>query len=212
MKEWHMKSWLFLAALFLLAPVAAGAQTTHVGILPFDVVSVDNAGAQASTALAKLVRIEMIKARKYTPDLLSLGETPKMPVEIEAAAAIGKTANVALVIVGTVTNVESTNSSNRAYTGGLLDSVGLGGSIQRSTAKVNVHVDLVDPATAKVVDSFEVEGKNTDSGLGLDFSSALGGIDTGGSLDSSPMGKALQTVAKKLSDEVTKRAPKLTRK
>jgi hypothetical protein len=207
-----MKRALLLVALCLFAPLPAGAQTTHVGILPFDVVSVDNAGTQASTALAKLVRIEMIKARKYTPDLLALDEKSKMPVEVEAAATIGKTANVALVIVGTVTSVESTHSSNRAYTGGLLDSVGLGGSLQRSTAKVNVHVDLVDPATAKVVDSFEVEGKNTDTGVGVDFSTALGGLDTGGSLDSSPMGKALQTVAKKLSDEVAKRAPKLTRK
>jgi curli biogenesis system outer membrane secretion channel CsgG len=207
-----MKRALFLAALCFLAPLPAAAQTTHIGILPFDVVSVDNAGTQASTALAKLVRIEMIKARKYTPDLLTLDEKAKMPVEIEAAATLGKTASVALVVIGTVTNVESTHSSNRAYTGGLLDSVGLGGSLQRSTAKVNVHVDLVDPATAKVVDSFEVEGKNTDTGVGVDFSTALGGLDTGGSLDSSPMGKALQTVAKKLSDEVSKRAPKFTRK
>jgi curli biogenesis system outer membrane secretion channel CsgG len=203
---------VFVLALLLLAPGAARAQTTQVGILPFDVVSVDNAGTQASTALAKLLRIEMIKARKFTPALLELGENKKMPVEIERAAEIGKTGNVALVIVGTVTNVESSSSSNSASTGGLLSSLGVGGSIQRSTARVGLHVDLVDPATAKVVDSFEVEAKNTDSGLGLDFSSALGSIDTGGSPDSSPMGKALQSVAKKLSDEITKRAPKLIRK
>lgn len=208
-----MKTALSLAlAVLLLAPAVARAQTTHVGILPFDVVSVDNAGESASAALAKLVRIEMIKARKFTPDLLSLGETPKMPVEIELAATIGKAANVALVIVGTVVNVESSSSSHSANAGGLLSSVGLGGSIQRSTAKVGVHVDLVDPNTGKVVDSFEVEGKNSDSGLGLDFSTALGSVDTGGNLDSSPMGKALQQAAKKLSDEITKRAPKLTRK
>ncbi len=199
-------------ALILLTPAAALAQATKVGILPFDVVSVDNAGEQASSALAKLVRIELIKARKFTPALIDLGTDAKMPVEAERAATLGKTAETALVIVGTVTNVSSSSSSHGANAGGLLSSIGVGGSIQRSTAVVGVHVDLVDPAAAKVVDSFDLEAKNSDSGLGLDFSSALGSIDTGGNPDASPMGKALQAVAKKLSDELNKRAPKLIKK
>ena len=198
--------------LFGLASSAA-AQSTRVGIMPFDVVSIDNAGQSASEALAKLVRIEMIKARKTTPELISLGESTSMPIEEARAAELGKTAKVALVIVGTVTEAELTESTKSASTGGFLSSIGIGGNISRATATVSVHVDLVDPDAGKVVESFEVDAKNTDTGLGMDFSTSLGSMDSGGGgLDKSPMGKALQAVAKKLSDEVNKRAPKLVRK
>lgn len=192
--------------------IAAAPAPVRVGILPFDVVSVDGAGPSASAALAKLVRIEMIKGQKLTPVLLTLPPEATHPVPSEQAASIGKSAEVGLVLVGTVVDASTSQTSHSANTGGLLSSVGIGGRIDRSSAEVSLHLDLVDPATGKIVDSFDVKGKASDTGVGMDFSTALGSVDTGGDAwTKTPMGKALSDAARKMNDEVAKRAPKFVR-
>ncbi len=198
--------------LSVLGASAAAPAPIRAGILPFDVVSVDGAGPSASTALAKLIRIEMIKGRKLTPVLLTLPPEVTHPVPSEQAATIGKSADVGLVLVGTVVDASTSQTSHSANTGGLLSSVGISGRIDRSSAEVSLHLDLVDPATGKVVDSFDVDGKASDTGVGMDFSTALGGIDTGdGAWEKTPMGKALGNAARKVSDEVAKRANRFVR-
>ena len=198
--------------LSVLGASAAAPAPIRAGILPFDVVSVDGAGPSASTALAKLIRIEMIKGRKLTPVLLTLPPDVTHPVPSEQAATIGKSADVGLVLVGTVVDASTSQTSHSANTGGLLSSVGISGRIDRSSAEVSLHLDLVDPATGKVVDSFDVDGKASDTGVGMDFSTALGGIDTGdGAWEKTPMGKALGNAARKVSDEVAKRANRFVR-
>jgi len=207
-----MKS-LFTAVVVtvLMIPALAPAQSIKVGILPFDAVSVDGADA-ASTALPKLVRIEMIKARKVTPQVLDLAPGAQTPVPAEQAAALGKTAGVRLVIVGTVTAADVEQSSHGADTGGFLGSLGVGGQISRTKVTVGLHIELVDPVKGDVVDTFEVEGSNSETGLGMNLSTALGDVNSGGTQwDKSPIGKALQDAAKKVSDEVAKRAAKLAK-
>jgi len=50
-----------------------------------------------------------------------------------------------------------------------------------------------------------VSAKNTDLGIGADFSTALGGADIGGSgWDTSPMAKALREAARKINDGLVK--------
>ncbi len=154
----------------------------------------------------------MIKGRKLTPVLLTLPPEVTHPVPSEQAATIGKSADVGLVLVGTVVDASTSQTSHSANTGGLLSSVGISGRIDRSSAEVSLHLDLVDPATGKVVDSFDVDGKASDTGVGMDFSTALGGIDTGdGAWEKTPMGKALGNAARKVSDEVAKRANRFVR-
>jgi curli biogenesis system outer membrane secretion channel CsgG len=204
---------VILLASIALDVVAAAPPPIRVGILPFDVVSVDSAGADASAALAKLVRIEMIKGRKLTPVLVALPPEATHPVPSEQAASLGKGADVGVVLVGTVVEASTSQTSRSASTGSLLGSIGIGGSLDKSSAKVLLHLDLVDPATGKVVDSFDAEGKASQTGVGMDFSTALGDVDTGGdALANTPMGKALSDAARKVSDEVAKRAPKFAPK
>ena len=185
----------------------------RTGILPFDVVSVDGAADTTGAALAKLVRIEMIKGQKLTPVLLALPDGAATPVPAEQAASIGQAATVGLVVVGTVVDASVTQASHSANTGGLLGSAGITGTLNRSTATVSLHIDLVDPATGKVVDSFDVAGKASDTGVGTDFSTSLGEMTTGGDApsDNTPMTKALRDAAKKVNDEVVKRAAKFAR-
>lgn len=199
---------LVLALVLLLSSVtAARAQQVAVGLLPFDVVSVNGAGREAGENLAKLVRVEMIRAHKLRPLLLELPPDAKLPMDASASAAIGKSGGASLVISGTVIEATETHSSNRASTGGLLSGVGVGGSVSKSTARVSLNVELIDAETGESVKNFEVEGKNTDLGVGADFSTALGGADIGGAgWDKSPMAKALREAARKINDEVAKAA------
>lgn len=60
---------------------AAAQGRARVGLIPFDVASVDGGTHQAATALAKLVRAQMITSRTMQPVLIDLpaGETLPLP-------------------------------------------------------------------------------------------------------------------------------------
>jgi len=206
-----MRRLLGAAIVLALALPAAAADKLRAGILPFDVVSVDGAADAASRAMAKLVRMEMIKNSKLTPELLTVAPGTKTPISAEMASTLGKQANVAVVIIGTVMEASSEQSTHSADTGSIMSGLGIGGRVDKSTAKVSLHVDLVNPASGEIADSFDVEGKASEMGLGGDFSTTLGGFDTGNtSWEKTPMGKALQDAAKKLTEQVAKRASKFS--
>jgi Curli production assembly/transport component CsgG len=206
MKSWFAVSFLVLALVPATAVRAAGP--IRAGILPFDVVNIDRATPETGAALAKLVRIEMIKGHKLSPVLLTLPPGTEQPVTPDAAAAAGKSQTTAVVLVGTVTDA-STSYSSHGASSGLLHAVGVGGNVSRTTAHVSLHVDLVDPAKGQIVDSFDVEGKASDTGVGMDFNTALGSVNSNGDAWlNTPMGKALSQAAKKINDEVAKRANK----
>ncbi|MGH9158643.1 MAG: hypothetical protein ACRD2X_01475, partial [Vicinamibacteraceae bacterium] len=55
-------------------------------------------------------------------------------------------------------------------------------------------------------ESFAIEAKETDAGIGVSFQSALGGFDTGRTgWDKTPMGKAIKKAASKVTEEVLAR-------
>lgn len=186
---------------------ATAAGKLAVGIVPFDVETVEGASVSSGASLAKLLRIEMIKSAKLQPALLAEAKTT------EDAAKAGAAAKSDIVVVGTVLELETSGGETGANTGSLLGgALGVGGRLRRSTTKVTLHIELVSPKTNDIVDTFEVEGKNSDTGVGADFSTALGNVDSdSGGLDSSSVGKALRDAAQKAVAEITKRADKLSK-
>jgi len=189
------------------APQAGGPVT--VGLLPFDVASVEGASTEASEALAKLVRLEMLDNKSVQPELLKLPEGTDVPVSAKKAAEIGKGADVGVVLVGTVLEASTSQSSHSAGTGAFGTYVG--GNLSKTSATVSVHVQLVDPASGKITDTFEVEGHASETGVGADLSTTLGSFDTGDSAwDKTPMGKALRDVARKIVAETAKRSGKIS--
>ncbi|HET7616868.1 MAG TPA: CsgG/HfaB family protein [Vicinamibacterales bacterium] len=192
-----------LVGLGLAAP--ARAQQLPIGLLPFDVVNVSGAAGDAGANLAKLVRLEMIRGRTLRPILLELPADAALPLDPSNAAQIGAGAGAALVVAGTVVDATQQHSSNRANTGALLSGFGVGGSVSKQTARVSLDIEVIDAATGQLVKTFEVEGKNTDVGVGMDFSSALGGLGVGDDAwEKSPMGKALREAARKVSEALTR--------
>lgn len=170
--------------------------------------SVEGASNAASASLAKLVRAEMIRRRELRPRLLD--PPPAAPLPLKAAQVVGaaRGSDVDLAVSGTVLEATTTRSSHRGGTARIIGSY-VGGSISRSKAEVRLHVELLSPESGEVIDSFEVDASNTDTGVGADLSTALGSFDMGdaGWLKT-PMGKALRDAAEKLTAEVTRRSGK----
>lgn len=182
-----------------------------VGVAPFDVAAVEGATMAASDALARLVRVEMLKSKGLQPELLELPPGTRPPLASKTAAALGRKASVDLVLVGTILEAKSSHSSHGASTGRF--GISLGGRVNRSSANVTVHIELVNPATPGVPETFEVKGKASGTGIGADMWTALGSFTVGDAgWETTPMGKALREVAQKIVKETTVRASKVARR
>jgi curli biogenesis system outer membrane secretion channel CsgG len=196
-------------ALGVAASTDAAAQTrARVGLIPFDVASVDGGTRQAATAMAKLVRAQMITSRTLQPVLIELPAGETLPLPEDRLASLVAAHKLDLIVAGTILDANTTRGSNRVSTGslgGVVGVGGVGGSVTKTRAEVRLHVEVVD-AEGRTTQAFEVEGDNTDVGIGADLWTTLGSFDVGEpSWDKSPMGKALREAAEKLVSDVQKR-------
>jgi curli biogenesis system outer membrane secretion channel CsgG len=194
-------------AILAWASTAAAQDRVRVGLLPFDVASVEGGTPQAAESMAKLLRAQMISSRTLQPVLLQVPAGASLPLTEDQLAAIAAEQHVVLIVSGTILDASVTRGSNRIHTGSFGGAVGLGsvgGSMSKTRAEVQLHVELAN-TEGRVVHNFEVEGTNTDVGVGADLWTTLGGFDVGeSSWDKSPMGKALREAAEKLASEVNK--------
>jgi hypothetical protein len=192
--------------------LAAQDQRT-VGVVPFDVTSIDGTGVEAGRVLATLVRVELLNNKQLLPQLTKLPDTTRLPLAAKAASALGRDSEVEFMVVGTVLEATSARSNNRASTraiGKVLGGAGAGvsGSLTRTTAKVTLHVQLVSSASGKT-EAFEVSSSVTDVGVGADFHTTLGAFSAGDAgWQTTPMGKVLREAAAKISVEVARRVVK----
>ena len=200
-----MKNVLFVV--LALFASASAQDRVRVGLLPFDIANVDGGTASAAAALAKLVRAEMITDKRVQPVLLDVPSGAKLPLSEKQLATLAEENDLDMIVAGTILEAATTRGSNRVSTGGLGGRFGsaVGGSLSRTRAEVTMHVELVDD-DGEVTDTFQVEGSNTDVGVGADIWTSLGGFDMGDTgWDKSPMGKALREAAQKLAGETIKR-------
>jgi hypothetical protein len=197
----------FVVLALLMASSAAAQDRTRIGLLPFDVANVSGGTHTAAQALAKLVRVEMITDKRVQPILLEVPSGARLPLSASQLAALATEHDLQMIIAGTILEAETTRGSNRVSTRGLGGRLGssVGTSVSRTRAEVSMHVELVT-RSGEVDHAFQVEGSNTDVGVGADIWTSLGGFDVGDtSWDKSPMGKALREAAQKLAAEAIRR-------
>lgn len=195
---------LLVGLLLARALTVTAADPVTVGIVPFDTAAAEGSESpDAGRALATLVRIEMLQKQQVRPQLLDPPANAKSPIMPKQAAALGQTAEVDYVLVGTVLEATTKQTSNSAGSR-LLGQ--LAGTVQRTSAKVRLHVELVRSASGEL-SVFEVEGSNTDAGVGATIYTTLGSIGVGDNgWQKTPMGKALREAAQKITKEVAARA------
>lgn len=202
---------MVLAVLLLISTPLSAQERVRVGLLPFDVAAVDGGSQQAATSMAKLVRAQMITSKVLQPVLLELPAGAKLPLQETALAKLAADEHLSLIIAGTILEATTSRGSNRVSTGSIGARVGVGsvgGSMSKTKAEIQLQVELVN-TEGFTTDSFQIQGSNTDVGVGADIWTTLGGFDLGEpNWDKSPMGKALREAAQKLTNEVTKRKTK----
>jgi hypothetical protein len=108
---------LLIAAWVVIAAVPRAEDALSVGLVPFDIAAVEGATLNASSALAKLVRLEMLKAKGLQPALLDLPVGTQLPLTPKKAAQLGRTAETDIVLVGTILEATSSHSNHGASTG-----------------------------------------------------------------------------------------------
>jgi hypothetical protein len=204
-----MRNVLFVVLALSFGSIASAQDRVRVGLLPFDIANVSGGTHTAAQALAKLVRVEMITDKRVQPVLLDVPAGARLPLSTAQLAALATENDLQMIIAGTILEAETTRGSNRVSTRGLGGRLGssVGTSVSRTRAEVSMHVELV-ATDGEVTHTFQVEGNNTDVGVGADIWTSLGGFDVGDtSWDKSPMGKALREAAQKLAAEAIRHRP-----
>jgi hypothetical protein len=202
-----MKNLLFALLAVLVASGASGQDRVRIGLLPFDIANVGGGTYTAAQALAKLVRVEMITDKRVQPVLLDPPSGARLPLSPSLLATLATENDLQMIIAGTMLEAETTRGRNRVSTRGLGGRLGssVGTSVTRTSALVRMHVELV-AKDGEVTHAFQVEGDNTDVGVGADIWTSLGGFDVGDTgWDKSPMGKALREAAQKVAAEAIRR-------
>lgn len=202
---------VLIAAWIAAIGIPAADATVAVGLIPFDIAATDGTASGATDALPKIVRLEMLKAKGLQPELLDLPPGTQQPIPAKKAAELGRAAKVDVVLVGTILEATSSHSNHGAGLPQLGGYIGAG--VSRSSTQISVHVELVHSATGDIVDSFEVQGKASGTGIGADVMTMVGSFRVGDAgWEKTPMAKALRDVAKKIVTETSKRAGKLGRR
>jgi hypothetical protein len=180
-----------------------GAQGVKIGILPF----LDASGAMSrdtAAAVSRLVQAEMShSAPNLNGTVLTLdGSTRLEDLDGEKAVDVAKAAKVDVVILGTVLEAKSSESTK----GGWLPSIaGQSASVNVRSVKANVTLqgDLYRVADGGRITSLRVPGSHSDNKFGGGVYTNLGAWDGHSSvfLDS-PLGKALQAAVTDLVKKI----------
>ena len=202
--DMQRRTWLLAIALAIPVLVAGQAQPVKIGILPF----LDASGAMhgdTAAAISRLVQAEVShSAPTLSAKVLTLdASTPLESLDQEKAVQIAKAANVDVVLLGTVLEAKSSESTK----GGWLPSVaGQSASVQMRSVKANVMLqgDLYRVTDSGKIASLRVPGSHSDNKFGGGVYTNLGAWDGRSSvfLDS-PLGKALQKAVTDLVKKIS---------
>jgi hypothetical protein len=205
--------------LVMIAVLAGPGLATHtaaqsdkpqikVGVLPF-VDATGTGGVEAGPALSRLVQAEIVHSTELLGRVMTLDSGRPEDVDVEKAAQLGKDAHVDLVLLGTVLEATSEQSSKSGWTPSIAGQ-SVGGSVQRAKGKVSLQGDLVEVTTGKRLASLRVKGEDSNTHVGANVYTGLGSIgnDSVGWLNS-PVGKAMAKAVAELVKQMNIQAAKV---
>jgi hypothetical protein len=169
------------------------ADPVRIGIVPFSDAS-GSSSAAAASGLARLVVAEMARsAPALLGRLVDPGGVRLDDIDEEKAIGIGRKSAVDVVLVGTVLDAKSQESSKNAW----LPSIkGQSGNLHIRSVKADVVLDaeLYSPAARRRIVRLRADGHHTDSRFRGTAWTSLGSWDGGGDgvFMESPLGKAVQ--------------------
>ncbi len=191
-------------------PAATAGGPLTIGMLPF----MDNTGSGGQAmalALSRAVQGEMAHSTGLQGRVLQVDSgTNLTAIDANAASAIGQAQNVRVILVGTVLEASSEQSTKNA-SGPSFGGFHIGGSANSVKANVTLQADLYSVSTGAKIDSIRVTGTNSQTKVGANVSTSLGDLSTGGAaFDNSPIGKALHGAVTQLVQKVAADEPKMS--
>jgi outer membrane protein OmpA-like peptidoglycan-associated protein/curli biogenesis system outer membrane secretion channel CsgG len=198
--------------LTLLLPVRVSAQGSQfkVGILPF----ADNTGSNSgdvADSVSRAVQTQMVQSTKLMGVVLTLdaGLSPN-GLDPGKAIAIGRAQGVDVVLIGTIIEADSQQSSSSTSLPSF-GGISLGGSKQTTKATVVLQADLYNTSNGQKIGSISQTGNASQSKVGSDVSTGLGSINTGGAdFDNSAIGKAFHSAVSGLVKQINGEQAQMT--
>jgi len=200
------------AGLALLMPVKMSAQNSQfkVGVLPF-ADSTGSNSADVASSVSHAVQTQMVQSTKLMGVVLTLdsGLDPNN-LDPAKAVAIGQAQGVDVVLVGTIVEADSQQSSKSANLPSF-GGISLGGSKTTVKATVTLQADLYNTSNGQKIDSIRQTGNASESKVGSDVSTGLGDISSGGAdFDNSAIGKAFNSAVSGLVKQINSEQGQMT--
>ena len=168
---------LVVALLLFGLPSSIWAQ--KIGVLAFEDAA--NAGPELGEQVAKFIRSELLKNKKYIPKFIQYKaeEGESTSIDFEKAVELGKKNGVDYVVIGTILEAEVTKGSAGVGNVTILGQ-SVGSSLRTVTATLTIQGDLISVETGKLVESYRATGSKTDRSVGADVSTEWGSVTAGG--------------------------------
>jgi hypothetical protein len=189
--------------LLVLFPVAGSAQ--KIGILPFEDAA--GVGPAFGEQVAKYIRSELLKDKKYMPKFIAYkpGPDESTSIDVEKAVELGKKNGVDYVVIGTILEAES-NSSSSGLGGIQVLGQSVGSSLRTVSATITIQGDLLSVKKGEVMESFRETGSKTDPSVGADVSTEWGSLNSDqNSGGNSPNAQALREAVEKLVEDMSEK-------
>lgn len=206
-----MKS-IFLALAIVAAAIAVNSQVvlaqTKVGVLPYSDATASG-GVNVGDTLSRLTQAEIVHSTQLQGQVILItdGTRPEQ-LDSNKIIALGKEANVDMVIMGTLLEAHAEESAQNGMSRSIFGQT-LSGGLHSWKAAVTLQADIYSVATGQKLDSVRVSETQSDKKVTGGAVTTLGSMDTSTpAFQNSTLGKALQkTIAdlvKRLDAEKSK--------
>jgi len=197
---------VFVAA-FALALLPSLLWGQKIGVLPFEDAA--NAGPKLGDQVAKFIRSELLKNKKYMPKFIQVPKAKgdeSATIDVDKAVELGKKNGVEFVVIGTILEAEVSKSSS-GLGGVRVLGQSLGSSLRTVTASVVIQGDLISVSAGTLIESFRAGGSKTDNSVGANVSTEWGRInsdkDEGGNTpNAQALRAAVEDLVKQMSEKI----------
>lgn len=193
---------LIVAFLLIVLPSFVWAQ--KIGVIAFEDAA--NAGPELGEQVAKFIRSELLKHKKYIPKFIQYKaeEGESTSIDFEKAVELGKKNGVDYVVIGTILEAEVTKGSAGVGNVTIMGQP-VGSSMRTVTATLTIQGDLISVSKGELVESSRATGSKTDRSVGADVSTEWGSLNVGGEgSGNTPNAQALREAVEDLVKQLSK--------
>jgi hypothetical protein len=184
------------------------ASRLTIGVLPFADATA-SASASASQGLSRAVQAEFLHSSKLAARVLPTDDIGADDLDVEKAIELGRKYKVDLVLIPTVLDSSSEQSTQGGFSPGFLGQ-SIGAQLHNVQASVTLQGDLVYLGTGALVASIRVSGRQSDRSIATTAYTSLGNYSTDDSTwQTSTLGKAVQKAIVEMVRQVSAKSASL---